>query len=106
MDSVATVKLRDGEGIDRLVAYISPPTINTVELEDQLRDHIPSFLVPYLFQLLPRLPLTNYGEVSFLYTDSSDLFLELHVSHSCKKGIALTSQQAAAAAALDMASRR
>lgn len=63
-----------------MVAYISPPTINTVELEDQLRDHIPSFLVPYLFQLLPRLPLTNYGEVSFLYAHSSDLFLELHAS--------------------------
>ena len=58
------MKLKDREGIDRLVAYISPPTIDTVELEDQLRDHIPSFLVPYLFQLLNRLPLTPYGEVS------------------------------------------
>lgn len=61
---MATVKLKDQEGNDRLIAYISPPTINTVELEDQLRDHIPSFLVPYLFQLLPRMPLTAYGEAS------------------------------------------
>ena len=55
---------RDADGVNRLVAYISPPTVNVTELEDQLRDHLPSFLVPYLFQLLPRLPVTSYGEVS------------------------------------------
>ena len=60
------VKLEDREGVERLVAYISPQSIDVVELEDQLRDHIPSFLVPYLFQLLARLPLTSYGEVRLL----------------------------------------
>ena len=55
--------LRDAGGEQRLVAYVSPAEVNTKELESKLRDHVPSNLVPYLFQTMRRLPTTSHGEV-------------------------------------------
>lgn len=60
---MATVWVEDESGVKRLVVYLSPATVDVLELEDTLRDKIPSFLVPYLFQPLHRMPLLPHGEV-------------------------------------------
>ena len=70
----------DPEGVERLVAYVSPATVDVLELEDILRDYLPSFLVPYIFQLLPRLPLTLFGEVRACLEQPFS-HISLHQSH-------------------------
>ena len=64
VERAATVLLRDPEGEQRLVAYVSPAEVDVKELESKLRDHVPSNLIPYLFQTMRRLPTTSHGEVS------------------------------------------
>ena len=80
VERAATVWVADGAGEHRLVAYLSPSTVDVVKLEDTLRDNIPAFLVPYLFQPLHRMPLTPHGEVQtpfclqklFIVVDSTE----------------------------------
>ena len=63
VEKAATVQVTDPEGVARLVTYISPQAVDIDQLENALRDEVPSFLVPYLFQPLRRLPTISHGEV-------------------------------------------
>lgn len=63
VEKAATVLAKDAEGVDRLVAYVCPPTVDVNQLENSLRDEVPSFLVPHLFQPMQQLPTTSHGEV-------------------------------------------
>lgn len=65
IEKAATLLVEDPEGEKRLVAFVAPTGLDLNELENKMRDNVPSFLVPHLFQQLPSLPLTPHGEVQF-----------------------------------------
>jgi acyl carrier protein len=62
-EAVVTAQRRGGAG-DRLVAYVTgdpPPAAG--ELAGHLRRHLPEYMVPAVFVVLPALPLTVSGKV-------------------------------------------
>lgn len=46
-----------------LIAYISPDTIDVKKLKSQLRQKLPSFLIPHVFVLLNTIPTNQHGKI-------------------------------------------
>jgi amino acid adenylation domain-containing protein len=53
----------DAQGSKRLVAYVTPETVDAAELRDALRTRLPEYMIPSVFVGLPALPLTPNGKV-------------------------------------------
>ena len=63
VEKAACILAKDPDQVERLVAYIQSADVDLVELENALRDRIPSNQVPFLFQKQTRLPASSTGEV-------------------------------------------
>src|SRR5262249_62048359 len=64
--SAVVVAREDRPGDQRLVAYVVPrPSVRTVEseLREHLKKHLPEFMLPSHFVVLPELPLTPNKKV-------------------------------------------
>jgi amino acid adenylation domain-containing protein len=58
------VAREDASGAQQLVAYVVKDTsAGSVELREQLRQHLPEYMVPSVFVMLAELPLTPNGKV-------------------------------------------
>ncbi|MFP2903697.1 amino acid adenylation domain-containing protein, partial [Pyxidicoccus sp. 3LFB2] len=53
----------DVAGGRRLVAYVTPETVDTAGLRESLREQLPEYMVPSAFVALAALPLSSHGKV-------------------------------------------
>nr|WP_256560316.1 non-ribosomal peptide synthase/polyketide synthase [Myxococcus dinghuensis] len=84
--SEAIVTLRErASGEPRLVAYVTPATVDVAGLEEMLRRHVPEFMVPSAFVPLAAFPLAPNGK-----TDRGALPEPQWTSASAKGGESLT----------------
>ncbi len=59
---VAVVVRQDSGGVRRLVAYVVPPQ-PAADLRARVRERLPEYMVPAVFQFLEALPLTPSGKI-------------------------------------------
>jgi len=65
IDEVAVSTYEDSEGVLGLIAYITSNEIVTApDLQDFLKQHLPEYMVPALFALLPAMPITESGKIN------------------------------------------
>ena len=77
VEKAATLLLKDTEGVERLVAYIQSQDIDLLELENTLRDRVPSNQIPSLFQKLHKLPTMTSGEVGPRFKTYTSLLVKV-----------------------------
>ena len=66
VEDVAVVAREDGAGAKRLVAYVTfhkDATATVAELQQEMHQHLPAYMVPSAFMFLTHMPITANGKV-------------------------------------------